>query len=82
MARSNEGAALESAVLPYSEYELENALHQEELGTPHFTWVRLLAAQMGVGGDDSWGAPVHDEFLLPADKEYVVKFSLRGIENI
>ena len=78
----NEGAALESAVLPYSEYELENAFHQEELGAPHFTWIRLLAAQMGVGGDDSWGAPVHDEFLLPADKEYVVKFSLRGIENI
>ena len=50
----------ESSVLPYSAYELENALHQEELPKIHYTWVRILAKQMGVGGDDSWGAPVHE----------------------
>lgn len=39
----------ESSVLPYSAYELENALHQEELPKIHYTWVRILAKQMGVG---------------------------------
>ena len=33
----------ESSVLPYSAYELENALHQEELPKIHYTWVRILA---------------------------------------
>lgn len=58
----------ESSVLPYSAYELENALHQEELPKIHYTWVRILAKQMGVGGDDSWGAPVHEQYRIPSDK--------------
>lgn len=56
----------ESSVLPYSAYELENALHQEELPKIHYTWVRILAKQMGVGGDDSWGAPVHEQYRIPS----------------
>lgn len=58
----------ESSVLHHSSYELELATHQEELCDSHFTWIRILAAQMGVGGDNSWGAPVHDEFHLPSDQ--------------
>lgn len=26
--------------------------------------------QMGVGGDTSWGRPVHQQYTIPADKEY------------
>lgn len=58
----------EGSVLPHSAYELELATHQEELPPSHYTWIRLLAAQMGVGGDNSWGAPVHAEYHLPADQ--------------
>lgn len=58
----------EGSVLPHSTYEIEQATHQEELPASHHTWVRILAAQMGVGGDDSWGAPVHEEYHLPADQ--------------
>jgi len=32
--------------------------------------------QMGVGGDNSWGARTHDEFLLK-DKKYSYSFRLR-----
>ena len=39
-------------------------MHLEELKEPSYTWVRLAAKQMGVGGDDSWGAPVHKEFKI------------------
>jgi beta-galactosidase len=32
--------------------------------------------QMGVGGDDSWGAPVHPEYTIPV-KEYNYTFSVK-----
>ena len=31
-------------------------------------FLRVLAAQMGVGGDDSWMSPVHPQYHIPADK--------------
>ncbi|NEG96568.1 DUF4981 domain-containing protein [Bifidobacterium sp. SMB2] len=57
-----------ASLLPYSTLMLEEARHQDELPAPRHTFLRLLAAQMGVGGDDSWGAPVHDRFQLDAAK--------------
>ncbi|WP_207218914.1 glycoside hydrolase family 2 TIM barrel-domain containing protein [Pengzhenrongella frigida] len=38
--------------------------------------LRVSAHQMGVGGDDSWGAAVHDEYTLFADRAYSVSYSL------
>lgn len=69
----------ECSVLPYSAYELENAMHLEELPKVHYTWVRIIAAQMGVGGDDSWGAPVHDEYLIPSNQNLVLQFAIERI---
>lgn len=74
-----EGAAFENSVLPYSAYELEVASHQEELPVPHYTWIRILADQMGVGGDDSWGAPVHEEYKLSSAEDRCVKFTIQRI---
>ena len=70
---------LECSVLPYSAYELENAMHIYELPRVNYTWVRMAAKQMGVGGDDSWGAPVHDEFMIDSDKPMELKFKLKVI---
>ncbi len=64
----------EMSVLPYSAYELDNALHREELPEPTYTWVRITAKQMGVGGDDSWGAPVHQEFKIEAEHPMTLQF--------
>ncbi|MBQ8514167.1 MAG: DUF4981 domain-containing protein [Ruminococcus sp.] len=66
----------EMSVLPYSAYELDHALHREELPEPNYTWVRIAAKQMGVGGDDSWGAPVHQEYKLPADTPMTLAFEI------
>lgn len=74
-----EGSAFENSVLPYSAYELEAAVHREELPTPHYTWIRILAAQMGVGGDDSWGAPVHAEYKLSSAEDRCVKFTIQKV---
>lgn len=69
----------ESSVLPYSAYELEQAEHQEELPGIHYTWVRILAAQMGVGGDDSWGAPVQEQYLLSSETDRKLVFTIQKL---
>ncbi len=69
----------ELGFLPYSAYEMENATHLDELPARNYTWIRIMAAQMGVGGDDSWGAPVHEEFMLDASKDYEMSFEIRYI---
>lgn len=71
-----ESAPFECSVLPYSAYELENAMHKEELPAVNYTWVRIIAKQMGVGGDDSWGAPVQSQYLLSAEEPARLKFSI------
>lgn len=71
-----EGIPFESSVLPYSAYELECAHHQEELPNSHFTWVRILEKQMGVGGDDSWGAPVYEQYLIPSEEDRKMVFTI------
>jgi beta-galactosidase len=35
---------------------------------------------MGVGGDDSWGAWVHDQYRLK-EKEYKYSFRIRAISS-
>ena len=52
------------SVLPFSAYELEEAANANELPEVRHTWIRIAADEMGVGGDDSWGAPVHEEYRL------------------
>ncbi|MBQ5841715.1 MAG: DUF4981 domain-containing protein [Clostridia bacterium] len=69
----------EMSVLPYSAYELEHALHLHDLPVPAYTWVRIAAKQMGVGGDDSWGAPVRAEYLIPSDKPLTLEFVISKI---
>ena len=73
------GEALSVNVLPYTPHELECAAHTHELPRPQHTVVRVALAQMGVGGDDSWGARTHEEYLLPADQDLTLRFGFRGI---
>ena len=73
---SNEKTPFEMSVLPYSAYELEQATHKEDLPPIHYTWVRIAAKQMGVGGDDSWGAPVHDAFRIDSKQPMTLHFEI------
>ena len=74
-----EGGALSMGALPWTPHEIENAAHMDELPESRYTVMRVLLAQMGVGGDDSWGARTHPEYLLPADRDLELRFSFRGI---
>jgi beta-galactosidase len=73
---------LEFSALPYTTEDLT----QEKRGDKHpvdiakrdFTAVTLDLGQMGVGGDDSWGARTHSQYTYPA-KSYTQKLRFRPL---
>ena len=73
------GDQMEFSALPWTPHEMENAAHPFELPEVHYTVVRVAAQQMGVGGDDSWGAKTHEEYLLDTKNKMKFTFSFKGI---
>ncbi len=61
--------SFECSVLPYSCHELEEATYIHDLPTTDKLHVRILEGQSGVGGDDSWGAPVHEKYRYTGPRE-------------
>jgi beta-galactosidase len=61
---------------PFTMQDLEDADHIDELPRRDTVTVNIDYKQMGVGGDDSWGARTHPEYTLPA-KPYSYSFRLR-----
>ena len=68
VSRANGAAPFAVSLQPYSSFMIEEAQHQDELPAPKHMFLRVLAAQMGVGGDDSWMSPVHSQYHIPADQ--------------
>lgn len=73
------GDELSFSALPFTPHELENAAHEYELPNVHYTVVRVAKQQMGVGGDDSWGAKVHPEYLIDTKEKMEFTFCFRGV---
>ena len=63
---------------PYSMKDLAGAWHPYEIPERDFITVNIDYKQMGVGGDDSWGARTHPEYTLPA-KKYQYDFSIEPV---
>jgi len=53
-----------------------NARHHDELADPNYTYLDVALCRKGIGGDDSWQAPVHPEFHLPAGEPRKLTFIL------
>lgn len=77
-----EDIPFELGVSPYTAFELQNALHHYELPEVNYTVVTIAAKQMGVGGDDSWGAPVHEEYLIDSSKDIHFEFIMRKCTDV
>ena len=60
----------------YTDGDLEAAAHSHQMTKRDFTVLNLDHKQMGVGGDNSWGARPHDWCTLPA-KAYSYSYRLR-----
>ena len=74
------GDAMEFSALPYTPHEIECAAHPDELPPVHYTVIRAAMKQMGIAGDDSWGAPTHEEYLIDVSEKLEFEFSFCGIE--
>ncbi|MFF5104291.1 glycoside hydrolase family 2 TIM barrel-domain containing protein [Streptomyces sp. NPDC000134] len=56
--------------------------HDYQLTPRDAVVLRLNHRQMGVGGDNSWGAHTHDEFKLFADRDYAYTYRLRPLTDV
>jgi beta-galactosidase len=67
------------SALPYTYEDLkcfvQGGSHPGDLDKENFVDLNLDYKQMGVGGDDSWGARTHEEYTLPA-KSYEYSFKM------
>ena len=76
---SGEGFLL--SALPYTPHEIENARHAYELPPRTKTVVRCAKGQLGLGGDNTWGAVPHPEYRLRLEKGEVFRFAFGGMDS-
>lgn len=74
-----DGAPLMASAWPYGMDDLAAAKHNNELPRRDFITVNVDHLQMGVGGDNSWGLPVHEEYRLPATRTYAYRFTIEPL---
>lgn len=65
------------SALPFKAEELENATHIEELPPERRTVLLMLAKVRGVGGIDSWGADVEEDYRISAEQNYEFSFLIK-----
>ncbi|MFJ4466023.1 glycoside hydrolase family 2 TIM barrel-domain containing protein [Streptomyces sp. NPDC089424] len=56
--------------------------HDYQLTPRDAVVLRVNHRQMGVGGDDSWGAHTHAEYKLLADRDYAWTYRLRPLRDV
>jgi beta-galactosidase len=71
--------AIEFSAWPYTQEAVAAAFHLHEIRWSAETTVNLDYRQMGVGGDDSWGARTHKEYTLPPGQTYSYRFVLEPL---
>jgi beta-galactosidase len=73
---------LDFSALPYTSEDLtqdsRGEKHPADIAQRDFVTLNLDYGQMGVGGDDSWGAQTHAQYRISM-KEYVYRLRLRPI---
>lgn len=70
---------LDVVVLPCSQEDLRAAYKINRITDKANVNIRVLGEARGVGGDDSWGAPVHPEFCVSGEENHSVQFVISGI---
>ena len=72
------GAPVGFNAWPYPQSALEKVKHQWAVSAGDAITVNVDAVQMGVGGDNSWGAKPHDDNLI-GKGEYSLSFLVEGL---
>ena len=74
-----DGGSVNLCVLPWNPHEIDCARHPNELPLPLFTWVRVSLKQMGIGGDDTWGAKTHPEYCIDNSVPLQMRFRMKAL---
>ena len=72
---------IEFNALYYSPEDLSNALHSYQLESPQNITLRLNQRQMGLGGDQSWGAMPFEQYQIPANQTYAYSYTLKPVSG-
>lgn len=73
------GEAMNVSVLPYKPEVLEAASHQYELPRSNRTVLRVSNYQIGVGGNDSWGAMPLSNYMKEGKEKMTFTFWMKGM---
>jgi len=73
------GDSLEISAQPYAPEQLLSVRHPEELQGSCRTVLDVALMRKGVGGDDSWGAPVLPQYCYPSSQPYHLEFMMKSI---
>ena len=73
------GENLEISCTPWTVEEMQGAYHPSDLMGSVRTVLDVAMFRKGVGGDDSWGAPVLPQYCYPADKPYSFTFTMKAL---
>ncbi len=72
------GGLLETGAYPFLQSDLEGRLHPIDIPRRKLTTVHVGLGQMGVGGEDSWGARPLAKSQFPPDREYGFRFVMKA----
>ena len=72
---------MEFSALYYTAEELTNVMHSYMLGSKDKITLRLNQRQMGLGGDNSWGAKPLPSYLNPSDRTYEYTYTLKPVST-
>ncbi|MCC3768013.1 glycoside hydrolase family 2 TIM barrel-domain containing protein [Streptomyces sp. UNOC14_S4] len=73
----DESGLLEMSALRWAPWDLDGPRHPHQLEPRGEAFLGINHRQMGVGGNDSWGAAPLEPYLLRADREYGYSYRLR-----
>ena len=73
------GENLQISCQPWTVEELQGAYHPSDLMGSVRTVLDVAMFRKGVGGDDSWGAPVLPKYCYPAEKPYSFTFTMKAL---
>lgn len=77
--RSTDGQHLEMGAYPFLQTDLERNGHPTDIPLRDLVTVQIANAQMGVGGENSWGQWPLEKHRLPANKAYDYAFAIEPI---
>ena len=79
LAKAETDTPIEFSALYYTAEDLSNALHSYQLEDKDNVILRLNQRQMGVGGDNSWGAKPFEKYQNTADHTYEYTYTFNPV---